>query len=81
MILITIDNFEVILLSVIAILLLNGKRMPNIHKLIEMIKSARPTKTPASTAKEKTETQPEELSEFIEEEKFGSNSDTPEETA
>lgn len=39
MILITIDNFEIILLCVIAILLLNGKRMPNIHKLIEMIKT------------------------------------------
>lgn len=80
MILITIDNFEVILLCVIAILLLNGKRMPNVHKLIELIKSARPTKTPASTAKEKTEAQPEELSEFIEEKKTESSSNTPEET-
>lgn len=45
MILITIDNFEIILLCVIAILLLNGKRMPNIHKLIEMIKKRKTTQS------------------------------------
>ncbi len=55
--------------------------MQNIHKLIEMIKSTRPTKAPASTSEEKTENISKELPEIIEEEKFGSNSDTPEETA
>lgn len=79
MILITIDNFEIILLCVIAILLLNGKRMPNIHKLIEMIKSARPTKSPASTTKEK-EALPKEPSEIIENEKTENSSNTSEET-
>ena len=80
MILITIDNFERILLCVIAILLLNGKRMPNIHKLIEMIKNARPPKASASTTEGTAETMPKELSEIIEEEKTENKSNSPEET-